>query len=125
MLEELINYTNTLFNIDISTDSRKRNFVDARAFYYELARKITICSLYEIGKPLGKNHATVLHSLNNVTCFLDREKVNRAFKQFEPIIEQSSKSYSYLFYKNKELELRLDKMTTMMNDLGIKLNEDE
>jgi len=32
MLEELINYTNTLFNIDISTDSRKRNFVDARAF---------------------------------------------------------------------------------------------
>jgi len=87
-LDELIDYVNATLGLDIRQDSRKREFVDARAFYYELARRLTNNSLHRIGDSLNRNHATVIHSLNNVVMHLDKEKIN--------------KSLSELGYKNKK-----------------------
>ena len=115
MLEKIIDYTNIVFKLDIRNQTRKREYVEARAFYYELARKITIHSLAEIGKPLGKDHATVIHGLRNVTCFLDEKKLQKAFVDFQSFDKKDTKSYSYIYYQNKELQMELNKKNAVLS----------
>ena len=40
---------------------RQRHIVDARKIYAYIARNITNYSLYEIGRFINKNHATIIH----------------------------------------------------------------
>jgi hypothetical protein len=53
-----------IFDIDISTNSRQLKYVEARACYYKLCRKYTAYTYVQIGKTLNKNHATILHGVN-------------------------------------------------------------
>lgn len=45
---------------------RDREHVYARTIYFKLCRERTHKTLKEIGESIGKNHATVLHALNNI-----------------------------------------------------------
>ena len=47
--------------------SRKREIVTARFVFYCLARLYTDYGLAAIGSIVGKNHATVLHAINNLS----------------------------------------------------------
>ena len=49
------------FRIDISTESRKREFVYARNIYFKLSRDFTCESYDSIGRNINRNHSTVLH----------------------------------------------------------------
>ena len=107
-LDELIDYVNATLGLDIRQDTRKREFVDARAFYYELARRLTNNSLHKIGSSLNKDHSTVVYNLNNVVMHLNQEKIN--------------KSLSELGYKNKkntfeELKERVSYLETQLEKL--------
>ncbi|QDP58860.1 MAG: putative bacterial DnaA helix-turn-helix protein [Prokaryotic dsDNA virus sp.] len=53
-------------NINLLIPTRKRKAVYARAIYFKLAREKTHLSLKQIGESLNKDHATVLHSINNI-----------------------------------------------------------
>lgn len=53
-------------NINLDMDTRKREFVYARALYYKLCRDLTKCNLQQIAKTVNKNHATVLHGITNI-----------------------------------------------------------
>ncbi len=55
-------YTNT----DITTISRKRENVYARAIYFKLCKELTPLTLKQIGQTLNKTHATVIYSINNI-----------------------------------------------------------
>lgn len=71
------------FSLDLNT--RKRDVVLARAVYYKVARDFrgerNQISLSDIGKELGKNHATVLHALNNVSFhIMDDEYYSDLYK---------------------------------------------
>lgn len=50
-------------DLNLSNTSRVQNFVYTRAMYFKLCREYTLYSLSDIGKSVGKNHATVLHGL--------------------------------------------------------------
>lgn len=50
------------FGIKIDKDSRKRDYVYARACYFTLLKKHTYMSTTFIGDTLKKHHATVLHA---------------------------------------------------------------
>ena len=56
---------------DILSVIRNREFVAARQLFFYYARKNTSHSLKKIGIFLGKDHATVLHSIKAVNDLLD------------------------------------------------------
>ena len=68
MKNRIIKIVSDQLQIDLvgTAKHRKRNYVYARAIYYRITRDLTVESLADIGKPLKKNHATVVHALNNV-----------------------------------------------------------
>ena len=76
-IKELIKTTT---GVDINKVSRKRETVEARAMYYKILKQIDKKkTLQSIADSVGKNHATVLHSLNNYDTF---EQFNPTLKLF-------------------------------------------
>jgi len=66
MCVELIkNLVEKEFNLQLIRKTRRRRYVEARAVYYMLLRDKGRMSLQSISKTLGKNHATVIHSIKN------------------------------------------------------------
>ena len=51
------------FGIDIAKNSRKTEYVMGKMVYYKLAKDFTKYSLGSISKQVGRDHATVIHSL--------------------------------------------------------------
>lgn len=54
------------YNLDISTPRRIREYVEARAMYSKLLRDNTSMTYSAIGSSIGKNHATILHIINQL-----------------------------------------------------------
>ena len=72
--------------VDINEVTRKRETIEARAIYYKVLKQIDKKkSLKSIGASVGKDHATVLHSLKNYDMF---EKFNPTLKLFRKQILQ-------------------------------------
>ena len=72
--------------VDINEVTRKREIIEARAIYYKILKQIDKKkSLQSIGASVGKDHATVLHSLNNYDMF---EQFNPTLKLFRKQILQ-------------------------------------
>jgi hypothetical protein len=72
--------------VDINEVTRKRETIEARAIYYKILKQIDKKkSLQSIGASVGKDHATVLHSLKNYEMF---EKFNPTLKLFRKQILQ-------------------------------------
>ena len=107
-LDELIDYVNDNLNIDIRQNTRKREVIDARAFYYELARRLTNYSLDKIGKPLGKNHATVSHSLKNVVMYLNKEDIDKSLAELG--YKKRKSTFAELSERIASLETQLENL---------------
>jgi hypothetical protein len=72
--------------VDINEVTRKRETIEARAVYYKILKQIDKKkSLKSIGASVGKDHATVLHSLKNYDMF---EQFNPTLKLFRKQILQ-------------------------------------
>lgn len=65
-LTQIQQYVENQTGLDLSNKSRERNYAYARAIYFYLCRQYTRNTTTQIGKSLGKNHATVLHAINNI-----------------------------------------------------------
>ena len=84
--KELKKVIQEITGVDINEVSRKREIIEARAVYYKILKQIDKKkSLQSIGASVGKNHATVLHSLNNYDMF---EQFNPTLKLFRKQILQ-------------------------------------
>lgn len=72
--------------VDINEVTRKRETIESRAVYYKILKQIDKKkSLKSIGASVGKDHATVLHSLKNYDMF---EQFNPTLKLFRKQILQ-------------------------------------
>jgi hypothetical protein len=72
--------------VDINEVTRKRETIEARAIYYKILKQIDKNkTLKAIGASVGKDHATVLHSLKNYDMF---EQFNPTLKLFRKQIMQ-------------------------------------
>jgi hypothetical protein len=105
-LEELKKITEIKFNIkDLFRNTRKREYVYARAVFFSLARKVTFRSYEDIANFANRNHATVIHSVKlynySVAPFKSDKFCNRYITAHEEIIK------SYSDFKNEEEDLRL------------------
>lgn len=116
------------FSLD--TNTRKKEVILARAVYYMVARDFdkgpNQLSLSAIGKELGKNHATVLHAINNVSFqIMDDEYYSELYKavmhevkdkkrgrRFMFASPEESKRSTELYLENVRLRNKLKKLVT-------------
>lgn len=73
------------FKLNIKRKCRKRIYVTARTIYFKLCKEFTKYPYDNIGKTLGKDHATVLHAVKNIfqcwefcqhTSHVDKKHIN-------------------------------------------------
>ena len=116
--KELKKVIQEITGVDINEVSRKREIIEARAVYYKILKQIDKKkSLKSIGASVGKDHATVLHSLKNYDMF---EQFNPTLKLFRKEILQR------LNYASAEQILDMSK-EELINSLQIdimKLNDE-
>lgn len=88
-------------NIDVDSNTRKREVIEARALYYHLI-KITNpkMTLWDIAKSVNKTHASVMYGLKN---YLIYEQFNDRLKGTKDIILDRLDSNYSIEYKNKKI----------------------
>ncbi len=60
----------TELGLDVNKESRKREIIEARSLYFYLLKRLyPKMSLAAIGESMNKNHATVIHALNNFPMY--------------------------------------------------------
>jgi hypothetical protein len=103
--------------VDINEVTRKRETIEARAIYYKVLKQIDKKkSLKSIGASVGKDHATVLHSLRNYDMF---EQFNPTLKLFRKQILQR------LNYATPDiLDMTKDELIQSLQIDVMKLNEE-
>jgi DNA-directed RNA polymerase subunit L len=109
-------------DIDVSKNSRKHNIIEARALYFYLVKHFKPkMTLQEIAESVNKNHATVIHSLNNYEMY---EKFNRDLRSLRNIIVNEIDEENILNTEdNEELRLELKKKNLKVSELEIQLEE--
>ena len=65
------------YELDITRQTRKRKYVEARAMYYRLVRDNTRLSLECIGKTVNRDHASVLHGVNTLSDWVETDPTIR------------------------------------------------
>ena len=94
--------------VDINEVSRKREIIEARAVYYKILKQIDKKkSLKSIGASVGKDHATVLHSLNNYDMF---EQFNPTLKLFRKQILQRLNYKPIEYFGNISNEQEIERL---------------
>ena len=88
------------FEISISRNTRKRQYVEARAIYYKLCRIFTQLSLEQIGKSVNRDHASVLHGVRSINTW---EEVDKRMNNNMRILK--NKIINYQVEKDKTVEL--------------------
>jgi hypothetical protein len=98
---------------DFTKESRVRDIVEARAIYYKVMKTLKPnVTLREIGEPLNKNHASVLHILKQYDMFA----------MYNPIMNKQLKQIlSILDYKQPEYILEI-KSKERINELNIQVH---
>lgn len=116
------------YGVDMGRNTRKRPYVEKRAVYFLLCKELTPYSYAEIGATVGKDHATVVHSMKNVLPVLDdyhRKSINLLMlsckkavsRTVKPKKEDNQLLLQYMSVKNKYEEL-LDEATQMRQRLN-------
>jgi len=115
--------------IDVDIISRKRNFVEVRALYYKLLRDILGMTLHSIADTVNKDHATVLHSLNNFDNWSSySEDLRRHYTNVMYMIyhyEYNSMEdieLSKLRYNNILLDFKVKELTDHINEMKKPVN---
>lgn len=106
---DLKNIIESRYNIDLSTRSRKREFVYYRYIYYQLCKELIPNSTASgIGRMVNRDHASVLHGLNQFpyivlydSDFLKtynkiKTTVEVEFDRLQSIIDKSKKTYGVI-----------------------------
>ena len=128
MLNSIKEYVNNLYGLDIVKDTRKREYVDARALYYKLCKDLTKCTLTVIGNSVNRDHASVLHALNNTIHYIDEEEIVEGNLHFGNAVNLPKQSPAYLEHKNNELQKELERKNAVLRllpkleDIYSKLN---
>ena len=122
MIKEIVdNY----FELNLKRNTRKRQYVEARAIFYKLCREFTKLSLEEIGKQVDRDHASVLHgirSLNNWIEYDNRIKNNlrilrNKVRNFEDEKDNVIELDESIVLKYVQLKEQVKEQEEIINDL--------
>ena len=119
--EKIKNLVESELGIDITSKSRKRELVYARAIYFKICKDRTNLSLKDIGKTMQLDHATVLHAITNIFPAFEMynpeymEIYNRIIKADEYI--PADKQLATLKIQHYQLQLKYDYIKNINIDL--------
>lgn len=71
-----LEFVSDFLGFDLTQKCRKRYIVEGRMMYTKLMKRYTNVSLSDIGRAIGKDHATVIHYINN---FAHLKKTDQQF----------------------------------------------
>lgn len=134
-IELIKHYVEAEMDLDITKQNRRTHYVRARSIYYELClRFVPTASLSEVGNPVNKDHATILHARKNFERdILNDERYFEIYKKIYNILSELHKlekeqayglSINELDYietksKNKELQDLLNQKAIEMESLKL------
>tara|TARA_R110000824_G_scaffold150143_1_gene320603 strand:- start:52 stop:486 length:435 start_codon:yes stop_codon:yes gene_type:complete len=101
--------------ISIESKSRVRLVVDARRMYCGILRNTFGITYTEIAKILNKNHATILHNVNQHNNFI---KILKSYKlNFEEIEALLIEDDNYYIHEIVNIERKIDELYKKLDDL--------
>ena len=112
------------FGLDIGKKSREFKYIFARACYYYLLRKFTTYSLHDIGRSIGKNHATVINGLKQLDGMIQCKEINISLYnslmskfnvdmengKAKVTLKQLVLDYNYLLLENDKLKAQIEEL---------------
>ena len=128
------------FELSISRNTRKRQYVEARAIYFKLCREFTQLSLEQIGESVNRDHASVLHGVRSINTWVQVDKrmsnsmhilrnkiINYQIEKDETVELNESIVLKYIQLKEqvKELEEINKTLSTDLNEITIKHDKRE
>ena len=128
------------FEISISRNTRKRQYVEARAIYFKLCRIFTQLSLEQIGKSVNRDHASVLHGVKSINTWVQVDKrmnnnmrilknkiINYQVEKDKTVELNESIVLKYIQLKEqvKWQEEMIQKLNTDLNEITIKHDKRE
>jgi hypothetical protein len=120
-----LDFVEEFVGFKICNKSRKRPIVEARMMYAKLMKRYTRCSLSEIGRYIEKDHATVIHYLDNFTWL---KKTDQGFSTKFDLLTDMYEDFRKAWFdddvyddkkKIKFLEVALEKTNYEKNILDI------
>lgn len=96
-----IDFVETFFGFSISDKSRKKSVVEARMMYSKLMKRYTKSSLSDIGRAIGKDHATIIHYLKNFMWF---KKSDSSFSTKFDILSDMYEEYRATWFDEDRLD---------------------
>jgi hypothetical protein len=121
---EYLKTVNKHFQIDIKDQTRKYEYVVARACYYKICREIGGYSYARIGRSVNKGHATVLHALAELPNILRHDipmakKCQLLFNKYdfynkkknEKSLNELLVEYNIMVLENDQLKNKIDELT--------------
>ena len=88
--------------LKLQTDSRLQHLVYTRAVLFTLCKKYTTSTLYEIGKLVGRDHASVLHGIKLYNQVIER--YDDRYKDLYNEIEFKIRVHLKLSLKHKDIK---------------------
>jgi len=112
----------------IEGKSRIRKVVDARRLYSGLLRYVFKLTYNDIGYILKKNHATIIHNIQQHDIFVDILKsYKKNYKEIETSLFNDDNYYIHevkeVERKMDELSVRLTNLIKMKNEYKLKINK--
>jgi|TARA_B100002052_G_C15887171_1_gene602072 intein/homing endonuclease len=104
----------------IEGKTRIRKVIDARRLYSGILRDLFSLSYHRIGKILNKNHATIIHNMQQHEFFVKNLKSYK--KNYEDIERLLMIDSNYYIHEIKEVERQMDDLADRLNDLIEKKN---
>jgi len=117
---------------DVKAPNRKRKNVDARSIYFRLCRELLQLSTPDIGRTVGKDHATVLYGLKQFKILYDTDReyarmYNSTIKllhtlNFEVnLIDEHDVMLDYVDLKQEHMKLR-DEFKKLNSNIDAEVN---
>lgn len=113
---------NDELSVDIDTNTRERNVVEARAMFFTILKHNTNLTLKAIGEVVGRDHATVLYSIRNFPVWLEQnpylqkaynailEKIHTKYRKLKPKdLKRQNADLKYQLFNAKQQIRRLQK----------------
>ena len=99
----------------ILSRSRVRQVVDARRLYSGILRNVFRLTFQEIGDILNKNHATILHNINQHDTFV---RILKSYKKnYEEIERALMLDDNYYIHEVKEVERKMEDLSKRLDEL--------
>jgi DNA-binding transcriptional regulator GbsR (MarR family) len=125
MNKEMIReFVEDYYGLVISVRTRKQETIKARFMYYKLVRSNTKLSLDAIGKSLGYDHASVMHGVKQMNCWI---ATDRTFKNDYRVLQNKINNVNNIAEDIEEdttaLVLEYAKLKELVRELSFERDE--